>query len=236
MNVSELIDRNFGSDEKEHAVFFFKDATGHYRYVNETLLQLLSHYFNHEVKMSDIINKQDIDIFPEECAEFFVSFDKRVRESRSQVQEYETFKINKTQQIYAVAVKKPIYENGDFIGILGKTRYLNVFTVKGKMVILSQRELDVLVHIVFGISAKQIARTLKISRGSVSTYIMRIKVKLHVETQVQLIEMIQKHVLAAYILKYLSRLMHQIEVEEENPKLASAFVSGGFILEQIDTV
>lgn len=205
IDFDALIDSHFGFNPIEHAVYFFKDSHLRYQYVSPTFLSLLSYYFNRPVKAKEILNKTDKDIYPQESAEFFTDFDRRVRDSQTEIKEYESFKINKTQRIFAVARKKTIYYQNTYVGILGKTKYLNIFTINGKMVILSQRELDVLVHIVFGLSIKVIAKHLSISAGSVSTYIMRIKTKLMVDTQLELIALIKEHVLANYAIEYLNK-------------------------------
>ena len=213
MDYEEIIKRHFLQEEIDGAVVFFKDENHRYRYVSDQLLELMAYYLEREVKRDEVINHLDFEIYPYATAKFFVDYDKQVMQSGHSVKKFEEFKLNNTQTIRAVCVKKPFYHNGELKGIMGKTRYLNAFTIQGETVILSPRELDILVHIVFGLPLKQIAARLDISIGTVATYSNRLKLKLGFHSQSDLIKLVQEHVLAGYIFDYLCLLQ-----EETNKK------------------
>ena len=150
---------------------------------------------------------KDIEIYPKETAKFFVGFDKEVFDKSGAVTKFETFEISKNKIIHAVATKIPIYDDKDnLLGILGKTRYLNFFLIHGHAVILSKRELDILVHVVFGLSLKKMAHTLNVSVGSISSYLNRLKEKIDCHSQSEIIHLVRRHSLSAHILEYLCLL------------------------------
>lgn len=210
-NFSQLINKYFSHDlGNDVAAIFYKDTAHRYQYVNDNLLGVMKYYIGEEFTADELIGKTDGDIYPKSMAKFFINFDIDVIQAKIPITRFQCFKIDSKRLIHAVATKIPIFDKDNHvIGILGKTRYLNFFKIGGELVILSNRELDILAHVVFGLSFKTIARNLDISVGTVSTYLLRLKDKIGCQTQVEIIELIRKHALSAHVLEYLCRLFDQ---------------------------
>lgn len=208
ISIEDIINKHFAHDKDNGvAAIFYKDREYRYQYINDNLIAVMKYYLGNHISVKNLIGHTDYDIFPKPSADFFRSFDNEVFDSGKVITKFETFDIAKTKVIHAVATKIPIYSDDDqLMGVLGKTRYLNYFVIHGVPVILSKRELDILVHLVFGLPMKTIASTLNVSMGSVSKYINRLKEKIDCQSQGEIIQLVRKHTLSAYILDYLCKL------------------------------
>jgi DNA-binding CsgD family transcriptional regulator len=208
-----LIKKHFSVEKDDDvAAFFYKDLEHRYQYVNENLLTVMRYYLGDTLSADDILEKKDLDIYPDSTSQFFKDFDKEVIHSEKMCTKFQIFELGNNQVIHAIATKIPIFDdNHQIIGILGKTRYLNFFRINGRPVIISQRELDILAHVVFGLPMKKIASNLGISVGSVASYLNRLKLRIHCYSQSDIIKLIRKHALSSYVLEYLCRLEEERE-------------------------
>jgi len=201
---------HFSSDlesDDDLSSVFFKDTQHRYQYINDNGFSIMQYYVGDALTRESVIGKKDTDIYPPDTAKFFMDFDKKVMESQKTESLFQIYTISKSKIIYSTAVKVPIKnENGEVIGLLGRTRYLNYFKIDGRPIILSKRELDIFAHTVFGIPIKQTANNLDLSVGTVSSYLGRLKVKLNYTSQNQIIKLIRRHVLSTHVLEYLCML------------------------------
>jgi DNA-binding CsgD family transcriptional regulator len=189
------------------AAIFYKDLEHRYQYVNDNLLTIMKYYAPDNFNLNDVIGKHDVDLYPLETANYFIKLDLKVISTMKPIKLFEVFQISHNKVIHAVVTKLPIFDHDNNIkGILGKTRFLNYFKLYETPVILSKRELDILAHIVFGMSIKKTAQNLQISLGTVSTYLNRVKNKLRCRTQSDLVRLIRKHTLSDHVLEYLCRI------------------------------
>ncbi len=209
LDIEETIRMHFSDEERREGAIFIKDMEHRYLYLNHQLLKVMQYYLGDDYTIDHILGHTDKEIYPQKSYDFCINYDKEVIEKGIPISKFATFKINNVQTLYATVLKIPVFDQGKPVGVLGRKRYLNVFMVDNQTIILSQRELDMLVHVVFGFSFKNIANTLDISLGSVSSYVSRVKDKLKVYTHKELIAKVRKHVLATHIFDYLCKLQDE---------------------------
>lgn len=91
---------------------FAKDLNSKYIFANEHYAQLISQ------TTSSIIGKDDNDFFPPQIAKKYQDDDKKVITSKEIIEVEETIFVKNEKRIIKT-IKKPLFENGEVIGVLG---------------------------------------------------------------------------------------------------------------------
>lgn len=176
-------------------------------HVNRFLAEMLHYYYPEKSSLINTIYGRNIrEILPEDWVERLNTIYLDAIESHS-----ESFLIGiyqyKRHTINYIKIAYPQYENNVLTHILIVTRYLNIFNIDGENIILSPRELDILVHIVFGFSVKSIEKNLHISASTINTHLCRIREKLDVNSQEELVKLVSEHAIGKHLLDYLQKYL-----------------------------
>ncbi len=210
MDFSDLQQNLFPHEQNaKSTAYYMKDNDGRYLFINKPVLQVMRYFVGHHICKQSIIGRADDEIFDDETMRFLQDYDKEILDSPQALERFQTFKISYKLHIYSYALKVPVYSDDKLIGLFGRTQYLNYFTIRGRDVFISKRELDVLVHLVFGLPLKYIAMNLNIKIGSVSTYVTRIKNKLDCDSQIDFVNLVSQRALSCAYLKYLQEMMQE---------------------------
>ncbi len=200
----KLIEKHFPDRQSLLSGISIKDLESRYLYINEHLLEEMKFVNAKDFAIEDIINHKDSEFYEPSIASRFTNFDKEVIKEQKAIIKHVVFQIRSTKTIYSIMEKRPLYHDGELIGVIAKINYLNVFILNDKRVILSKRELDILVHTLFGMPFKYMSRVLDISLGTISTYSQRLRAKLGYDSQLELTKIINHHGLSPYALQYLA--------------------------------
>ncbi|OYW14674.1 MAG: hypothetical protein B7Z55_15515, partial [Planctomycetales bacterium 12-60-4] len=93
---------------------FRKDAEGRVTFANQRFCDVLKRH------ATEILGRTDYDFFPRDLAEKYRADDRRVMESRDNIETTEEFQTPSGEQRYNHVVKTPVYDaNGKLVGIQG---------------------------------------------------------------------------------------------------------------------
>ncbi len=205
--IKTLIEAHYTDNDLNNAIVFCKDTNHRYRYINDTLLNIIAQFVNQDgLRAEEFYDATDKEIFPNQMANLFVEYDKAVLSAGKATSKFEIFEFPTKQQAYAASTKKPLYHDGELIGVMGNTRFLNMFNINNKTIFLSMKEMKVLTHILFGLSLKEISTRLNIAISTTATYLERIKLKLNITSKNELINCIQDNRLVADMFNYMNKL------------------------------
>jgi DNA-binding CsgD family transcriptional regulator len=203
---TDFLSRFFNESNDIKEVRFSKDLDGRFQYANQHFCDMIHYFSNQELTKSSLIGKKPEEILPPKAIEVLSKLDEEVIKRQCELSYFTSFNFKK-HTVSIVVSDRPYYRDNQLSGILTIASYLNFFNVDGRSVMLSPRELDVLVHMIFGFTSKVAAKNLNISIGTVVTYIDRIRKKLHVTTQKQLVLLLKQHALGQHILDYFCSLI-----------------------------
>lgn len=199
--ASVLLDKYF--DLPCHV--YLKDTKGIYLGSNDY------HAHTGGVQGSDFIGQSDFDIHAHECAATFQSYDRRVIQKNTPLSLLEDVifndNFNRAKKFIAFTFKQPLHnQRNKVIGVLGLTFTLdqvNAFSNLIEKIVpinhllnkvnsqedprLTQRQADILFHLVQGKTAKHIADIFNLSYRTVEHHISAIKNKYHCSSRSELI-------------------------------------------------
>lgn len=88
-------------------IAFFKDVKGRYLHCNQALLDFMN------LSRDEIINKTDLDIFPNETAERIEEADRRILSNNQDESLEEIVKKKNADDTYFHSIKKIVYDDAD---------------------------------------------------------------------------------------------------------------------------
>lgn len=209
--VSQFFDET--SDIKE--VRFCTDLQNRFQYANQHFCEIIKFYSGKEFTPETLVGLTVSDALPAKITGILKKLDEDVLQKQCKLTFYSTFEFKKHTMSIAITVR-PYFHEDRLLGTLTQAQYLNLYMIDGEPVVLSPRELDVLVHHTFGITYKVTASNLNISVGTIVTYVDRIRKKLKVQNQKQLLLLLNRHAIDQHILKYLCSIL-----DKSNPRLLS---------------
>lgn len=203
---TDFVSHFFDETKSIKEVRFGKDLENCFLYSNQHFCDMIHFYSGRELTPASLIGQAVSDILPTSATEVLMALDAQAIKKLCKLSYFKKFEFKKHTISIAITVR-PYFNGAQLLGTLTEAQYLNLFMVDGKPVVLSPRELDVLVHMTFGITSKVTASNLDVSIGTVVTYIDRIRKKLNVSNQKQLILLLNQHAIDQHILKYLCGLL-----------------------------
>lgn len=203
MNKDFFLDSN-----KVKEVRFTKDLDRRFTFVNNYFIDIVKFYSGIDIKKENVIGYTGESFLPQKSIAFFNSLEDLVCQEKCLISRFTTFKFN-LHTVSAIASVMPFYDLHVLKGLMGTVRYLNLFHLDGHHVMLSHRELQILVHMAFGFKLKIIASNLGISLGTTASYIAKVKQKLCIQNQKQLLLILKKHALAEHLLDFYFRMTLQ---------------------------
>ncbi len=203
---------------KENEGYFIKYVDGRLSYVNEYFLDIVYLVTNIRFRLDDVINQKGEDIFPRTENGFFSRIQNDTINTMC-TQIYNTSFSLHNKSIYVEAITIPIFQNQKLHQITCRIRYLNIYKVNQRFVIISSRELQILSGLCLGLSAKSMSYILNIREGSVTTYVNRVKKKLNAHNHLDLLTIVRKHALLFALIKYATQIYLPLR---ESVKMASS--------------
>lgn len=201
--TTHIADRDFKDTFTIKEEHFIRDLDGNFTYTNDYFREMLKLFYPEKHVPRRPLEGQNMDdiLTPEKLA-YIKDFDRKIIETASEHRYMATYKF-KHHTVKYIIIGYPVYQDNRIkeISIIG--RYLNLFKINNDIIILSDRELDVLAHITFGYPAKHIAAQLNISTSTVNTHINRIREKLNIKHQCELINLLKEHAIGQHMLNYL---------------------------------
>jgi len=179
---------------------FWKNQEGTYQGYNDYGAIRLGY-----TKGDEVINQNDLEIFPKDIALSYQENDRMVMRTQEQIFFPELGVLKKGAPVRFLSYKIPIYNNQQLVsGILGMsfTRSVNITISADQLAAdcnhdpffhqpsptkLSERENVCMQYLCIGLTIKEIARKLQISPRTVECYIDRVKEKLNCHNKATLI-------------------------------------------------
>ncbi len=214
MDYKRIITRRFSAEDISNHMIYIKNKKGEYQYINDQVLYLMKTFNGNEFTWQDCQGRHDEDIYPASMIDEIIDFDNEVLSHSRTKQRDRHFKISTTQILEAVTYKEPLLQSGQVIGTISQTILLNHFHIDGHNILFNQRELDVLVFIIFGMPIKMAESRLYMSRSSVNEYQKRIRKKLNVTTNQEVIEFFLTTQATPYLLNHLMSIENRFQARQ----------------------
>jgi len=181
-----------------------RDPEGKIIDANATFFTLLRQLRRDFSGLRDIEGLSTAEVISPHRASILERLDNRIKATYTAASYFYHYK-HKKHTVFVEIIQQPQLKGGriDFINTIG--RYLNVFQISNQIVFLSPRELDVFCHLTFGLPVKIISRNLGINSSTVTTYIKRIREKLHITSQTDLLSLVAEHNICKNLFDYIQR-------------------------------
>lgn len=189
---------------------FVKDLEGRYLVAN-------SYYCYELFKIGSIksvddrpIGKTDLDLFDADIARQFREHDLEVMHSGQETTFEEKAQFGDGLLRRFMTTKQPLLDDsGKVVGVIGLIREVTDVKVNGQNIHLGQRELDCLAGVFHGKTAAQIGEQLFISRRTVETHLVNLKVKLSCKNKNDLVGFVIENGLGEALRSYFLKKTNQ---------------------------
>ncbi|BCA95648.1 hypothetical protein TUM19329_20090 [Legionella antarctica] len=188
INIASFLERRFGK-YKTHV--YWKNNHGLYQWCN--LVQAQS---AHLEKPADVVNLSVYDLFEEQTADVLDKADNKVIDSDERLLLTEEGTTLDGQFLRSISVKQPLKdEHGEIYGLIGLSTIINnvsylkeQFQIRAKKSGLSLKQTECLYWLMRGLTAKQTADILHMSKRTIESYLTIVKDKLFCTSKQDLIK------------------------------------------------